>query len=584
MADLRSLPPLLLPPPRALTLLGGFLDLRSDPMGLVLRTKDASLGPGHYRLHVGVGGTGPANQITIAAADERAVGHANATLQQLLLQYGQRLPRLVIEDGPAFPTRGVMLDVSRDRVPTNEHLARLASRLASLKGNHLQLYTEHTFAYTKHPEVWTGMSAMTPAEVRRLDERCRGLGVALAANQNCFGHLANWLKHPAYAWLAETHEQYDFYGLRRAGPHSLCPTDPRSIEFVRGLLDELLPCFSTRQVNIGCDETADVGQGRSRDAVAQRGHFDVYMGFVKEVANAAIARDCRPMFWADVALRHPERARDIPRDLLCLVWGYEPHSPMDQWCGTLREAGREFWVCPGTSSWRSITGRTTQRHGNLLAATRAGLAHGASGMLVTDWGDLGHRQVPAISELGLAHGLAMAWNPAGVVDPRALSLHALGDTTLQAATWLERLGDVDQPIRAIAGRRTDNPDRPAPLGNASALFEHLHPCGFQTHMPASAELWSDVVGRLEDLRRTFPSDLRPVLADELAHTLDVADWAARHAVWTRTGRPGESRADLKDRLRAIIADHRRLWLITSRPGGLDASSAWYEKLLAGLDA
>ncbi len=39
-------------------------------------------------------------------------------------------------------------------------------------------------------------------------------------------------------------------------------TEPRSIRFVAGLLDELLPHFSSRQGNVGCDETLDVGQGR----------------------------------------------------------------------------------------------------------------------------------------------------------------------------------------------------------------------------------------------------------------------------------------------------------------------------------
>jgi hypothetical protein len=43
--------------------------------------------------------------------------------------------------------------------------------------------------------------------------------------------------------------------------HSLCATDPRSIEFLAGLYDELLPNFSSRQVNVACDETFDLGSG-----------------------------------------------------------------------------------------------------------------------------------------------------------------------------------------------------------------------------------------------------------------------------------------------------------------------------------
>ena len=59
-----------------------------------------------------------------------------------------------MEDWGAFPTRGLMLDISRDKVPTMESLRGMIDVLASLKFNHLQLYTEHTFAYTGHGAVW----------------------------------------------------------------------------------------------------------------------------------------------------------------------------------------------------------------------------------------------------------------------------------------------------------------------------------------------------------------------------------------------------------------------------------------------
>ena len=40
---------------------------------------------------------------------------------------------------------------------------------------------------------------------------------------------------------------------------SLNPTDPRSLEFIEGLYDQLLPCFTSRLFNVGCDETFDIG-------------------------------------------------------------------------------------------------------------------------------------------------------------------------------------------------------------------------------------------------------------------------------------------------------------------------------------
>ena len=61
---------------------------------------------------------------------------------------------LRIRDWPDFPRRGVMLDVSRGRVPKLETLLDLAEHLADFKINELQLYTEHTFAYRRYKSVW----------------------------------------------------------------------------------------------------------------------------------------------------------------------------------------------------------------------------------------------------------------------------------------------------------------------------------------------------------------------------------------------------------------------------------------------
>ena len=60
-----------------------------------------------------------------------------------------RLPAGTVRDHPDLAVRGVMVDISRDKVPTMDSLKALIDRLASLKMNQVQLYSEHTFAYTQ---------------------------------------------------------------------------------------------------------------------------------------------------------------------------------------------------------------------------------------------------------------------------------------------------------------------------------------------------------------------------------------------------------------------------------------------------
>ena len=103
--------------------------------------------------------------IKISFRETGGLRAATATLRQLLRQYGRRLPCLEIRDWPDFPRRGVMLDISRGRVPKLETLLELVEDLADFKINELQLYTEHTFAYRKYKSVWQSWGALTGEEI-----------------------------------------------------------------------------------------------------------------------------------------------------------------------------------------------------------------------------------------------------------------------------------------------------------------------------------------------------------------------------------------------------------------------------------
>ena len=167
----------------------------SDDIGVTLSVVPGSVRhPQGYELTITPAG------IHAVAGTAAGVFYAVCTLIQLLESSFQlpvssfELPALRISDWPDFPARGVMLDVSRDRVPTMATLYDLVDLLASWKVNQLQLYTEHTFAYRNHPEVWAEASPITGEEILALDAYCRERFVELVPNQNSFGHMAPWLE------------------------------------------------------------------------------------------------------------------------------------------------------------------------------------------------------------------------------------------------------------------------------------------------------------------------------------------------------------------------------------------------------
>jgi len=452
----------LLPCPRSLKRLSGTLNLPEQstfPNFTVLQSDTAPDHPEGYRLVIDSKG------VHIGFREPAGMHMALATLRQLFRQFSRKLPCLEIRDWPDFARRGVMLDISRGRVPKLETLLKLAGRLADFKINELQLYTEHTFAYPAYPAVWQSWGALTGDEIRQLDAHCRQLGIDLVPNQNSFGHLRHFLEHPRLKKLAEVARPYpDASGEFVRRPSTLAPNHPGTLDFLRGLYDELLPNFSSHFFNVGCDETWDLGRGQSQELCKARGKGRVYLDFLKQIHREVSARGKQMMFWGDIILHYPELIRELPRDVIALNWGYEADHPFDREAARFARAKIPFYVCPGTSTWQTLIGRHDNALANLHSAARAGRKHGATGYLITDWGDGGHPQPLAVSYPLYLAGAALSWcaetfNEAKLAP--VLSRDVFNDPAGNAARAALALGRAHRKLKFAAVNET-------PLGTVIA--------------------------------------------------------------------------------------------------------------------
>ncbi len=292
--------------------------------GVVAVAIDPAVPSQGYRLSVHAAG------VSIVGGDLAGAFYAACTLAQLVDVHGTKLPYVEIEDHPELMVRGVMLDISRDKVPTMATLRELIDLLASWKINQFQLYTEHTFAYRAHPEVWATASPITAEEVVELDAYCRERFIELVPNQNSFGHLERWFMHERYRPLAETDGGVELpWGEITRHPFTLAPS-AAGLELLDGLYGELLPNFTSSRFNVGCDETYDVGLGKSRARVQAVGRPRVWLDFVREI-HALAGRHGRSLqVWGDTVRRHPELFPDLPRDITILDWGYDRERSLAQ--------------------------------------------------------------------------------------------------------------------------------------------------------------------------------------------------------------------------------------------------------------
>lgn len=529
-----------------------------------------------YKLQVVEG------QITLQASGAAGIFYGVCTLRQILNQRGKTLPALTIEDFPDFPARGIMLDVSRDRIPTLATIYHLVDRFASWKLNQLQLYMEHTFAYQQHREVWAEASPFTAQEILELDAYCRQRHIELVPNQNSLGHMERWLKFPRYHDLAESPEGFTLHGRVRPAS-TLNPVDPKSIELVAGLYDELLPNFTSRIFNVGGDEPWEFGTGKSNPVVKEKGSGRVYLDYLLALYQEVTRRGHQMQFWTDIIVKYPDLVPQLPRDVTAMIWGYESYEPLEEHCQMVAEAGLPFYVCPGTSSWNSLIGRTDNAMQNLQQAAVMGHRYGASGYLITDWGDNGHWQPLSVSYLGFAYGAALAWHTDGNLSlPEALDAFAFEDNAGKMGKLAYDLGNVYQ---FVGGKNI----------NGQALVYSLQvPRSELAHMqatqaglagqPISPETVRTALQTLDKLLAQLPhTDLKSpdaaLILEEYRHAALLVRHAAKRLLWYFE-EPVELPYALLQELETLVSEQQRLWLARSRPGGLADSLQRFDHLFA----
>jgi hypothetical protein len=548
---------------------------RTDDLGPRIELRREGEAGDAHRIEVAVGGA------RLAGAGPAGLRYAVETLAQLVDARG-RAPACSIEDAPDFATRGVMLDVSRGKVPRLATLRALVDLCVRLKLNALMLYVEHTFAFRRHPEIGAGSSPLAAACLRELDAYAAERHVELIPSLQSLGHMERILSLPRYAGLAETERRW-----------TLSPAEPGSYALLADLYDEFLPNFRSARFNANCDEPFDLEHGKSRERARALGAGGVFLEHVGRVRELAAARGKQTLIWGDVVHAHPQRIPELPRDLVLLDWWYEAEHDYER-VRRFAEHGIRFWVCPGTSSWNSLFPRLENSRLNIARYAEAGRRHGAQGLLVTDWGDFGHYNALGGSWYGYAWAAQQAWSgdaPARDFD-RAFARQLFDDASGETARRVRALGALhDGGFAAFNG---------SPL--QFLFFDDLDR-GFFVDGAQAARLKRTLRrllrerARLQAARPRFRREAQSW--EEMAFAADASAFALRKALagqlwlaWRRKPARLGSRArrSLARDLRALAREQRvlagelrRLWLQRSEPDGYEITQRRLDRSVASLE-
>lgn len=271
-----------------------------------------------------------------------------------------------------------MYDLAREQTPTFETLDRLC-RLSLESGyNALGLYLEHRFAYPSFP--WAaGKDAVTPEMIRDLERRYPNL--QLVPFINVLGHMEGII-------YAEEGVQYAcerFKGMQAE------PTDPAVFELAERLIHDTIAAFSSDLIQIGGDETFQLGHGpRSAAAVrefeaagATDGKAELYGRHFGRLSELVIAAGRTPGVWGDMFYDHPTALAHLPKSTVIFDWQY--FRTAEYTAQRFRDAGYPVVLCPSIQTYSATWCQLAQSERNVTENAASAERCGDLGVCVTTW-------------------------------------------------------------------------------------------------------------------------------------------------------------------------------------------------------
>lgn len=288
-------------------------------------------------------------------------------------------------DNAIFKRTGLYIDL-RIQVIRPDALCKIADALAAQGHNTLIIEWEASFPFQRH-ETICNRYAYSREEVGTFIAHCEGLGITVIPLQQCFGHLEYILRHPRYAHLREDAQDFS----------QLCPCKgEEAVALFADLFGEIVAAHPSPFFHLGGDETRLLGRCQQcRKVASEVGISRLYVDYFKRIAQEVTKLGKRPVFWADMLLKHPEAAADMPEDSVFMDWNYG--WPIDQFGDIARlrkivtDRGFELWGAPALRCHpddHSLTSWETHFN-NLRDYPAHAKANAYSGLITTSWSTSG---------------------------------------------------------------------------------------------------------------------------------------------------------------------------------------------------
>jgi len=212
------------------------------------------------------------------------------------------------------------------------------------------------------------------------------------------GHYENILTQPEFVKYAEF-----------PGAASLDVSNPQIYPFLESMLKQVFELFPSEYINIGADESYDVGLGNSKPLAEKSSLAEIHLQHYLKVYDICKKQNKKVMMYSDILLNHPEIIERLPKDIIPVDWHYRPER---DYKSTVRfnKVGLNYIVSP--TVWNFVTAFPINYNAfpNIKNITVSGIKNNSIGMINSNWGDYGAETFKELIYLGYAYSAACSWN------------------------------------------------------------------------------------------------------------------------------------------------------------------------------
>ncbi|MCL4519645.1 MAG: family 20 glycosylhydrolase [Thaumarchaeota archaeon] len=351
----------------------------------------------------------------VLAKTKTGIFYGVVTILQLVEKEkaGYSLPEVTVADYPSMKMRGISSDISRGQIPTAENFKKIIRFTAMYKMNVYMLYIENEFAFKSYPDFSKGRAPLTAKEVAALDKYAKLYHVEIIPIFETLGHMEDVLQKKEFEKYAEF-----------PGAASLSVSNDSTYVFLKNLLSEIAPAFSSKYFNMAADESWDVGRGASKHLVDSLGLAQALVQHYKKVYDILKSLGKKVMMYGDIILDHPEILSQIPKDITIVDWQYWGYGGPFDYSNVrkLKDAGFSFVVNPAIWTWLNPFPNFYHSYANIQYFTQEGYEAGALGVIVSAWNDNGAAELEELNYPGYGWGAECAWDP---VNPSAANFEKI---------------------------------------------------------------------------------------------------------------------------------------------------------------